>query len=119
MNDFRPVCLLLALLTGCVATTTPPPAEPSPFVLPGGSPRNVRIGFVQTPGKHVLLCAELLHLLEPVFQHVDVLVCAGQHQVLGYCGRRIDHTEGGRVDSPHFVLLLPGKPFSCNPLLRA
>jgi hypothetical protein len=46
VNRFRPVCLLLALLTGCVATT-PPPAEPSPFVLPGGSPRNVRIGFVQ------------------------------------------------------------------------
>ena len=47
MNRFRPVCLLLALLTGCAATKTKPAEEPNPFVLPAGSPRNVRIGFVQ------------------------------------------------------------------------
>lgn len=47
MNRFRPVGLLLALLTGCAMTDKPPAAEPSPFVLPAGSPRNVRIGFVQ------------------------------------------------------------------------
>ena len=48
MNRLRPVCLLLALLTGCVAPTPPPAAEePNPFALPAGSPRNVRIGFVQ------------------------------------------------------------------------
>ena len=47
MNRFRPVCLLLALLTGCAATKTKPVEEPSPFALPAGSPRNVRIGFVQ------------------------------------------------------------------------
>ena len=46
MNRLRPVCLLLALLTGCAAPK-PPAEEPSPFVLPAGSPRNVRIGFVQ------------------------------------------------------------------------
>ena len=46
MNRFRPVCLLLALLTGC-ATTKPPAEEPNPFALPAGSPRNVRVGFVQ------------------------------------------------------------------------
>mgnify|MGYP000505824400 CR=1 FL=1 len=47
MNRFRPVCLLLALLTGCVATKKPPAEEPNPFALPAGSPRNVRIGFIQ------------------------------------------------------------------------
>ena len=48
MNTLRPVCLLLALLTGCVAPKPQPAAEsPSPFALPAGSPRNVRIGFVQ------------------------------------------------------------------------
>ena len=47
MNRFRPVCLLLALLTGCVATKPPPAEEPNPFALPAGAPRNVRIGFVQ------------------------------------------------------------------------
>ncbi len=48
MNRLRPVCLLLALLTGCVAPEPRPAAEePSPFALPAGSPRNVRIGFVQ------------------------------------------------------------------------
>jgi hypothetical protein len=47
VNRFRPVCLLLALLTGCAATKTKPVEEPSPFALPAGSPRNVRIGFVQ------------------------------------------------------------------------
>jgi hypothetical protein len=47
VNRFRPVCLLLALLTGCAATTKPPAEEPNPFALPAGSPRNVRIGFVQ------------------------------------------------------------------------
>jgi hypothetical protein len=47
VNRFRPVCLLLALLTGCAATKTKPAEEPNPFVLPAGSPRNVRIGFVQ------------------------------------------------------------------------
>lgn len=47
MNRFRPVCLLLALLTGCATTKTTPVEEPNPFALPAGSPRNVRIGFVQ------------------------------------------------------------------------
>jgi hypothetical protein len=47
VNRFRPVCLLLALLTGCATTTTKPAEEPNPFALPAGSPRNVRIGFVQ------------------------------------------------------------------------
>ena len=47
MNRFRPVCLLLALLTGCAATKTKPAEEPTPFALPAGSPRNIRIGFVQ------------------------------------------------------------------------
>ena len=47
MNHFRPVCLLLALLTGCATTKTPPTEEPNPFALPAGSPRNVRVGFVQ------------------------------------------------------------------------
>ena len=47
MNRFRPVCLLLALLTGCVGTKPKPAEEPNPFALPAGAPRNVRIGFVQ------------------------------------------------------------------------
>ena len=47
MNHFRPVCLLLALLTGCATTKKPPAEEPNPFALPAGSPRNVRVGFVQ------------------------------------------------------------------------
>ena len=47
MNRLRPVCLLLALLTGCATTKPPPAEEPNPFALPAGSPRNVRIGFVQ------------------------------------------------------------------------
>ena len=47
MSLLRPVCLLLALLTGCVAPKPPAAEEPSPFVPPAGSPRNVRIGFVQ------------------------------------------------------------------------
>ena len=47
MNHFRPVCLLLALLTGCATTKTTPTEEPNPFALPAGSPRNVRVGFVQ------------------------------------------------------------------------
>jgi len=47
VNHFRPVCLLLALLTGCATTKTPPAEEPNPFTLPAGSPRNIRIGFVQ------------------------------------------------------------------------
>ena len=47
MNRFRPVCLLLALLTGCVATKTKPAEEPNPFALPAGAPRNARVGFVQ------------------------------------------------------------------------
>ena len=47
MKYFRPVCLLLALLTGCASIDTHPAEEPSPFVLPAGAPRNVRIGFVQ------------------------------------------------------------------------
>lgn len=47
MNRLRPVCLLLALLTGCATTKPPTAEEPNPFALPAGSPRNVRIGFVQ------------------------------------------------------------------------
>ncbi len=43
-----PVCLLLALLTGCAVFKPKKPAEePNPFALPAGSPRNVRVGFVQ------------------------------------------------------------------------
>ena len=61
MNRFRPVCLLLALLTGCVATKTKPAEEPSPFALPAGSPRNVRIGFVQ--GYPVTSLSVPVHLL--------------------------------------------------------
>lgn len=47
MNRFRPVCLLLALLTGCVGTKPKPAEGPNPFALPAGAPRNIRIGFVQ------------------------------------------------------------------------
>ncbi len=48
MNHARPVCLLLALLTGCVTPKSKPAAEEAnPFVLPAGSPRNIRIGFIQ------------------------------------------------------------------------
>ena len=48
MNHALPVCLLLALLTGCAAPMSKPGAEEaSPFILPAGSPRNVRIGFIQ------------------------------------------------------------------------
>jgi hypothetical protein len=47
VNRFRPVCLLLALLTGCASTNPKPAEEPNPFALPAGAPRNVRIGFVQ------------------------------------------------------------------------
>lgn len=47
MNRLRPVCLLLALLTGCATSKPPAAEEPNPFALPAGSPRNVRIGFVQ------------------------------------------------------------------------
>jgi hypothetical protein len=48
VNGLRPVCLLLALLTGCATPGHEPAAEePNPFVLPAGAPRNVRIGFVQ------------------------------------------------------------------------
>ena len=47
MNALRPVCLLLALLTGCATPKPPTAEEPNPFALPAGSPRNVRIGFVQ------------------------------------------------------------------------
>ncbi|MEY4133150.1 MAG: hypothetical protein RL592_1208, partial [Verrucomicrobiota bacterium] len=37
MKRFGPVCLLLALLTGCASTRTPPAEEPNPFALPAGS----------------------------------------------------------------------------------
>ena len=48
MSRLRPVCLLLALLTGCVAPKTKPAdAEPNPFEIPAGAPRSPRIGFVQ------------------------------------------------------------------------
>ena len=46
MSPLRPVCLLLALLTGCDAPR-PPATEASPFELPAGSPRNIRVGFVE------------------------------------------------------------------------
>jgi hypothetical protein len=61
VNRFRPVCLLLALLTGCVATKTKPAEEPNPFALPAGSPRNVRIGFIQ--GYPVTSLSVPVHLL--------------------------------------------------------
>ena len=61
MTRFRPVCLLLALLTGCVATKTKPAEEPNPFALPAGSPRNVRIGFIQ--GYPVTSLSVPVHLL--------------------------------------------------------
>ncbi len=48
MSHGRPVCLLLALLTGCSTPKSKPVAEvTNPFILPAGSPRNVRIGFIQ------------------------------------------------------------------------
>ena len=50
MNRLGPVCLLLALLTGCAAFKSkpkPPAEEPNPFALPAGAPRNARVGFVQ------------------------------------------------------------------------
>jgi len=48
VSPFRPVCLLLALLTGCASSEQPSAAdEPNPFAVPAGAPRNVRIGFVQ------------------------------------------------------------------------
>jgi hypothetical protein len=56
----RSVCLLLALLTGCVApapeATT---AADHPFALPAGAPRNVRIGFIEAApvGSRQLPCA--------------------------------------------------------------
>jgi hypothetical protein len=61
VNRFRPVCLLLALLTGCAATKTKPAEEPNPFALPAGSPRNVRIGFIQ--GYPVTSLSVPVHLL--------------------------------------------------------
>ncbi len=47
MNSLRPVCLLLALLTGCAAPG-PSASEASPFELPAGAPRNIRVGFVES-----------------------------------------------------------------------
>jgi hypothetical protein len=48
VSHVRPVCLLLALLTGCATPKSKPaPEGNNPFVLPAGSPRNVRIGFIQ------------------------------------------------------------------------
>lgn len=48
MSRLGPVCLLLSLLTGCVAFKPSPPAEePNPFALPAGAPRNARVGFIQ------------------------------------------------------------------------
>ena len=48
MSHVRPVCLLLALLTGCATPKSKPaPEVTNPFVIPAGSPRNVRIGFIQ------------------------------------------------------------------------
>lgn len=50
MSSARPVCLLLALLTGCANLDqgdTPPPLENQDFALPAGAPRNVRVGFVE------------------------------------------------------------------------
>jgi hypothetical protein len=48
VSHVRPVCLLLALLTGCATPKSKPTEEvANPFILPAGSPRNVRIGFVQ------------------------------------------------------------------------
>ena len=61
MNRFRPVCLLLALLKGCVGTKPKPAEEPNPFALPAGSPRNVRIGFIQ--GYPVTSLSVPVHLL--------------------------------------------------------
>jgi hypothetical protein len=48
VNRLGPVCLLLALLTGCAVSKPQAPAEePNPFALPAGAPRNARVGFVQ------------------------------------------------------------------------
>jgi hypothetical protein len=48
VSRLGPVCLLLALLTGCAVFKPKPPAEePNPFALPAGAPRNARVGFVQ------------------------------------------------------------------------
>jgi hypothetical protein len=48
VNRLGPVCLLLALLTGCAVFKPKTPAEePNPFALPAGAPRNARVGYVQ------------------------------------------------------------------------
>lgn len=48
MSRVWPVGLLLVLLTGCATRKAPvDTTELNPFALPAGSPRNVRIGFVQ------------------------------------------------------------------------
>ena len=48
MKRLGPVCLLLALLTGCAVFKPKKAAEEqNPFVLPAGAPRNARVGFVQ------------------------------------------------------------------------
>jgi hypothetical protein len=48
VNRLGPVCLLLALLTGCAVFKPKKPAEePNPFALPAGAPRNARVGYVQ------------------------------------------------------------------------
>jgi len=48
VSRLGPVCLLLALLTGCAVFKPSKPAEePNPFALPAGAPRNARVGFVQ------------------------------------------------------------------------
>jgi hypothetical protein len=62
VSHIRSVCLLLALLTGCATPKSKPTEEVAiPFILPAGSPRNVRIGFVQ--GYPVTSLSVPVHLL--------------------------------------------------------
>jgi hypothetical protein len=56
----RSVCLLLVLLTGCATSKVEPAAvAESPFTLPAGAPRNVRVGFIEAapPGSRHFPCS--------------------------------------------------------------
>ena len=48
MSRLTSACLLVALLSGCASKRPAPAAAPeNPFLQPAGSPRDVRVGFVQ------------------------------------------------------------------------
>ena len=59
MTAARPVCLLLLLLTGCVAPESAPPPADTTFALPAGAPRNIRVGFLEAApeGSGLIPCA--------------------------------------------------------------